>query len=161
MEQTETKSTPGTGSETSQQPARGFSNFSGPDSGSGGSSRVTSASTGSTGATRSTASQDLASELDKLLDRIPMLSGENLEKAKAEFVELAAKSGNAATELAAKSAEVAKRVSGRVKSEWETGLERTETFVHANPIRALGIALGVGVVLGARLFGGSRRHDGM
>ncbi|MDQ0139036.1 DUF883 family protein [Cupriavidus necator] len=154
MEQTEVKSTPSTGSGTGQQQVPGFSNASGRESGNG-AQRTSSTST------RSTGSQDLASELDKLLDRIPMLSGENLEKAKAEFVELAAKSSNAATELAAKSAEVAKRVSGRVKSEWETGLERTETFVHANPIRALGIALGVGVVLGARLFGGSRRHDGM
>jgi ElaB/YqjD/DUF883 family membrane-anchored ribosome-binding protein len=155
MEQTEVKSTHSTGSGTSQQQMPGFSNSSGRDSGNGAPSRGASTST------RSKASQDLASELDKLLDRIPMLSGENLEKAKAEFVELAAKSTNAATELAAKSADVAKRVTGRVKSEWETGLERTETFVHANPIRALGIALGVGVVLGARLFGGSHRHDGM
>jgi ElaB/YqjD/DUF883 family membrane-anchored ribosome-binding protein len=155
MEQTEVKSTPITGSGTSQQQTAGFSNASGRDSGNGAPSK------GGSTSTRSKASQDLASELDKLLDRIPMLSGENLEKAKAEFVELAARSSNAATELAAKSADVAKRVTGRVKSEWDTGLERTETFVHANPIRALGIALGVGVVLGARLFGGSHRHDGM
>ncbi|MCY1291614.1 hypothetical protein D9M70_408090 [compost metagenome] len=109
--------------------------------------------------TSASASQDLARELDKLLDRIPMLSGESLEKAKADFIDLAARSGNTATELAAKSADVARRVTGRVKDEWETGRERAESLVHANPIRALGVALGVGAVLGAIVAGSSHRHN--
>lgn len=104
-----------------------------------------------------TGTQDLARELDKLLDRLPGLAGEERDKAKAEFLELAAKSTTSATELVAKSADVAKRVTGRVRNEWETGRQRAETFVHANPIRAAAIALGVGVVFGARLFGNSRR----
>ncbi|CAN7768178.1 hypothetical protein LJR296_007259 [Cupriavidus necator] len=150
MEQTEVKSTHD--SESGTVP-RKESVFTGRESASDSPSKRAST------LTRTTASQDLARELDKLLDRIPTLSSENLDKAKAEFVELAAKSGNTATELAAKSADVARRVTGRVKSEWETGLERTETLVHAYPIRALGVALGIGLVLGARLFGGSHRHD--
>ncbi|MBB3013053.1 MULTISPECIES: DUF883 family protein [Cupriavidus] len=149
MEQTETTSTPTSTSGLRQQETR-MSSASGSETRSGASWRDTPE--------RSSASQDLARELDRLIDRLPTLSGDNLEQAKAEFVELAAKSGSAATEIAAKSADVARRVKGRVKSEWETGLERTETFVHANPVRALGMALGIGVVLGARLFGGSHRH---
>lgn len=149
MEQTETTSTPTSTSGLRQQETR-MSSISGSDTRSGAPWRDTSA--------RSSTSQDLARELDRLIDRLPTLSGDNLEQAKAEFVELAAKSGSAATEIAAKSADVARRVKGRVKSEWETGLERTESFVHANPVRALGMALGIGVVLGARLFGGSHRH---
>lgn len=151
MEQTETTSTPTSTSGLRQQETR-MSSVSGSETRSG-------APWGDT-STRSPASEDLARELDRLIDRLPTLSGDNLEQAKAEFVELAARSGSAATEIAAKSRDVARRVSGRVKSEWETSLERTETFVHANPVRALGIALGLGVVLGARLFGGSRRSDG-
>ncbi|SOY62764.1 conserved hypothetical protein [Cupriavidus taiwanensis] len=150
MEQTETTSTPTSTSGLRQQETR-MSSVSGSDTRSGASWRDTSE--------RSSASQDLARELDRLIDRLPTLSGDNLEQAKAEFVELAAKSGSAATEIAAKSADVARRVKGRVQSEWETGLERTETFVHANPVRALAMALGLGVVLGARLFGGSHRHQ--
>lgn len=152
MEQTETTITPTSTSGMRQQETRMPS--------ASGSNMSSSAPWSSTSA-RSSGSQDLARELDRLIDRLPTLSGENLERAKAEFVELAARSGNAATEIAAKSADVARRVKGRVMSEWETSLERTETFVHANPVRALGIALGVGVVLGARLFGGSRRHDSL
>lgn len=150
MEQTETTSTPTSTSGLRQQETR-MSSISGSETRGGASWRDTSA--------RSPASQDLARELDRLIERLPTLSGDNLEQAKAEFVELAAKSGSAATELAAKSADVARRVKGRVQSEWETSLERTESYVHANPLRALAMALGVGVVLGARLFSGSQRSQ--
>lgn len=149
MEQTETTSTPTSTSGMRQQETR-MSSTSGSDTRGGATWRDTSA--------RSSASQDLARELDRLLERLPTLSGDSLEQAKTEFIELAARSGSAATELAAKSADVARRVKGRVQSEWETGLERTESFVHANPMRALAMALGIGVVLGARLFGASHRH---
>ncbi|PZX23974.1 conserved hypothetical protein [Cupriavidus phytorum] len=152
MEQTETTSTPTSTSGLRQQETR-MSSVSGSETRSSAPWKDTSA--------RSTASQDLARELDRLIDRLPTLSGDNLEQAKAEFVQLAARSGSAATELAAKSAEVARQVKGRVKNEWETGLERTESFVHANPVRALAMALGIGVVLGARLFGGHRHHRDM
>lgn len=156
MEQTEVKSTPDSGMGTSQKDfSQKESAFAGRDSVSG------SQPNNSSRSTASAASQDLARELDQLLDRIPTLSGANLDKAKADFIALAARSGNAATELAAKSADVAKRVTGRVKDEWETGRERAESFVHANPIRAVGVALGIGLVLGARLFGGSHRRDGL
>ncbi|WP_454742924.1 hypothetical protein [Cupriavidus necator] len=151
MEQTETKSTYNSGFGTSPQKESAFGARE-----SVGTEPRSQASSSSAG---STASQDLARELDRLLERLPALSGESLEKAKGEFLELAAKTGNPATELAAKSADVARRVTGRVKNEWETGRERAETLVHANPVRALGVALGVGVVLGAKLFGSSHRHD--
>ncbi|SPA52743.1 hypothetical protein [Cupriavidus taiwanensis] len=150
MEQMETTSTPTSTSGLRQQDTR-MSSVSGSDTRTGAAWKDTSA--------RSPASQDLARELDRLLERLPTLTGDNLEQAKAEFVELAARSGSAATEIAAKSKDVARRMTGRVKTEWETGLERTESFVHANPMRALAMALGIGVVLGARLFDGSRRHD--
>lgn len=153
MEQTETKSTYNSGFGASPSPQKESAFGSRESVGTEQRSQASSSSAGST------ASQDLARELDRLLERLPALSGESLEKAKAEFLELAAKTGNPATELAAKSADVARRVTGRVKNEWETGRERAETLVHANPVRALGVALGVGVVLGAKLFGSSHRHE--
>ncbi|WP_051320767.1 YqjD family protein [Cupriavidus sp. amp6] len=104
-------------------------------------------------------SQELSRELDRLLERLPALAGEERDKAKADFLKLAAKSAGTATELVAKSADVAKRVTGQVKSGWASGRERAESFVHANPVRAVGIALGIGLVLGARLFGAYRRGD--
>lgn len=103
------------------------------------------------------ASQHLSHELDKLLERLPGLAGGDRDKAKAEFLELAAKSAGTATELVAKSADVARRVTGRVRSEWEYGRGRAESFIYANPVRAVAVALGIGVVLGARLFGSHRR----
>lgn len=108
-------------------------------------------------AAKESASQDLSRELDKLLERLPGLAGEDRDRAKAEFLEIAAKSAGTATELIARSADVAKRVTGRVKSEWEYGRERAESLVHANPLRTVGIVLGIGVVLGASLFGSSRQ----
>ncbi|MFS8980519.1 hypothetical protein PO002_39855 [Cupriavidus necator] len=56
-----------------------------------------------------------------------------------------------------KTADVAKRVTGRVKDEWQTRRERAESFVHANAFGAVGAALGIGMVLGALLFSGSHR----
>ncbi|WP_354684663.1 hypothetical protein [Cupriavidus necator] len=151
MEQTETRSTYPSGMGTSPQQESTFGEREYMSS----NSRSERASS----LTKTEASQDLARALDRLMDRLPSLSGESLEQAKAEFLEQAAKSSNAAAELAARSADVARRVTGRVKNEWETGRERAETMVHANPIRALGVALGIGVVLGARLFGGAHRHS--
>ncbi|MCY1291105.1 hypothetical protein D9M68_380160 [compost metagenome] len=148
MEDTELKSTQNSGLGMGSQQE---SAFGGRSSISGLRPKDASTSTGPL------APQDLARELDKLLERIPMLSGENLEKAKTEFLDLAAKSGNVATELAEKTADVAKRVTGRVKDEWETRRERAESFVHANPFGAVGAALGIGMVLGALLFSGSHR----
>lgn len=103
------------------------------------------------------ASRSLSRELDNLLDRLPGLVGEDRDKAKAEFLKFAAKSTRTTTELVAKSADVAKRVTGRVKNEWETGRECAESFINAHPLRAASIALGIGILLGAKLFGHSRR----
>ncbi|WP_196251535.1 hypothetical protein [Cupriavidus necator] len=152
MEEIETRSTynTGFGSVPQQEPTFG-------ERASGDTSRRQEGSSSSSA--KSAASQELARELDRLLDRLPGLSGESLEQAKAEFVERAAKSGRTAAELAAKSADVARRMTGIVKNEWEVGRERAETLVHANPISAVGVALGVGVLLGAILFGSSR-HGG-
>ncbi len=103
------------------------------------------------------ASRDLSRELDRLLERLPGLAGEDRDKAKAEFLKFAAKSTRTTAELVAKSADVAKRVTGRVKNEWETGRECAESFVNAHPLRAAWMALGVGILLGAKLFGHSHR----
>lgn len=159
MEQEETKGTQGSavGTSTLLEPTfgnRGFSSQStaGPATG------FSSARRRDDGpAAKEKASQDLSRELDKLLERLPGLAGEDRDRAKAEFLEIVAKSAGTATELIARSADVAKRVTGRVKSEWEYGRERAESLVHANPLRTVGIVLGIGVVLGASLFGSSRQ----
>lgn len=152
MEEIETRSTynTGFGSNPQQEPTFG-------ERASGDTSRRPQ---GASSSAKSAASQELARELERLLDRLPGLSGESLEQAKAEFLERAAKSSRTAAELAAKSADVARRMTGLVKNEWEVGRERAETLVHANPISAVGVALGVGVLLGAILFGSSHRHGG-
>ena len=62
-------------------------------------------------------------------------------KAKKEFLELAAKSHSPSMELVTKSAEVAKRVTGSVKQEWEAKRERADSYVHAYPFRAVGISV--------------------
>ncbi|BDB28738.1 hypothetical protein Tamer19_22990 [Cupriavidus sp. TA19] len=160
MEQAETKVTQGgaLGTSTLRVPTFGERAVASPSTSdpTSGSSSVRHGEDGPASA-EGKASQNLSRELDKLLERLPGLAGEDRDKAKAEFLEIAAKSAGTATELVAKSADVAKRVTGRVKSEWDTGRERAESFVHANPLRAVGIALGIGVMLGARLFGSSRQ----
>lgn len=103
-------------------------------------------------------SQGLSEALDKLLERLPGLFGDERTKAKKEFLELAEKSHSPRLELAAKSAEVARRVTGSVKQEWETRRERADTYVHANPFRSLGIAVGMGVLLGAIGVGSLHRR---
>lgn len=95
------------------------------------------------------ASQELSDALETLLERLPGLTGEDRTHAKKEFLELAAKSGRKPLELVAKTAEVAKRVTGNVKQELEVKRERAEAYVHANPPRAVGIALGAGILIGA------------
>ncbi|MEM5431349.1 DUF883 family protein [Cupriavidus oxalaticus] len=161
MEQAEMEGTQASGPVTSTP---GVPSFSGRGAASQSASGYTSGSAfarrgNDAQASADRASQELSRELDKLLERLPGLAGEDRDKAKADFLELAAKSAGTASELVAKSTDVAKRVTGQVKSGWANGRERAETFVHANPVRAVGIALGVGVVLGARLFGSYRRGD--
>ncbi|MGO4305773.1 DUF883 family protein [Cupriavidus sp. RAF12] len=113
---------------------------------------------GASASMEKTASQALSDALDKLLERLPGLVGEDRTKAKKEFLEFAAKSHSRPMELVAKSAEVAKRVTGGVKQEWEAGRERADSYVHANPFRAVGIAVGIGVLLGAIGVASLHRH---
>ncbi|PLP97945.1 hypothetical protein [Cupriavidus pauculus] len=120
----------------------------------------TSGSGDSTSASREKpTSQALSEALDKLLERLPTLFGDERTKAKKEFLELAAKSHSPSMELVTKSTEVAKRVTGSVKQEWEARRERADSYVHAYPFRAMGISVMIGVLLGAIGVGSLHRHE--
>ncbi len=120
---------------------------------SGGSADDTSASR------EKSTSQALSEALDKLLERLPTLVGDDRTKAKKEFLELAAKSHSPSMELVAKSAEVAKRVTGSVKHEWEARRERADSYVYAYPFRVAGISVMIGMLLGAIGVGSLQRHE--
>ena len=93
-------------------------------------------------------SQELSEALDRLLERWPGFVGEQRVEAKREFLELAARLSRPDSELLAKSTQVANRVAGSIREGWETQRSEAETFVHANPARAVGLATAIGVLLG-------------
>lgn len=95
-----------------------------------------------------TSSQELSEALDRLLERWPGCVGEQRVEAKKEFLELAARLSRPGSELLAKSTQVANRVAGSIREGWETQRSEAETFMHANPARAVGLATAIGVLLG-------------
>lgn len=80
--------------------------------------------------------------LNDFLRRVPLLSGDGLDRAKQDFLE------------------TVKRLNSQISSGGQKGLppyrQRIGALVTDQPARAIGIALGLGIILGARCFIG--RH---
>ncbi|GJG94928.1 YqjD family protein [Cupriavidus pauculus] len=92
--------------------------------------------------------RQLAQDLDDLLTQLPNLTGEAIQSAKQKFLN---KASQGSDKLAAIKAQVTDGVS--------RGQECVTEYTHREPIKALGMALGVGVLLGALLCRPSR-HGG-
>lgn len=82
----------------------------------------------------------LAKDLDDLLAQLPSLTGEAVEAAKRSFL---AKAEQGSSRLQAMKETACHRM--------EHAQECVNDYVHQQPMRALGMALGVGVLLGAVL----------
>lgn len=91
--------------------------------------------------------RQLAQDLDDLLTQLPNLTGEAIQSAKQKFLDKAAQGSD---KLASIKAQVTDGVS--------RGQECVTEYTHREPIKALGMALGVGVLLGALLCRPSRSH---
>lgn len=91
--------------------------------------------------------RQMAQDLDDLLAQLPNLTGEAIETAKQTFLTKAAQGQD---KLASIKASVTDSVS--------RGQECVTEYVHKEPMRALGMALGVGVLLGALLCRPSRGY---
>jgi len=92
--------------------------------------------------------RQLAKDLDDLLAQLPNLTGEAIETAKQTFLSKAAQGSD---KLASIKASVSDSVS--------RGQECVTDYTHREPIKALGMALGVGVLLGALLCRPTRHGD--
>lgn len=92
----------------------------------------------------------LKQELDDLISRIPTLSGAALSEAKEEFL-----SKMYATRDAAKG------VSENVRLQISRRAEDTAAYVKEQPLRSMGMAVGVGIILGLLMAnrGGGRGSD--
>lgn len=93
-------------------------------------------------------SRQLARDLDDLLAQLPNLTGEAIETAKQTFLTKAAQGSD---KLASIKASVTDSVS--------RGQECVTEYTHREPIKALGMALGIGVLLGALLCRPGRHYD--
>jgi len=94
-----------------------------------------------------TDTRQLAQDLDDLLAQLPNLTGEAIESAKQTFL---AKAAQGSDKLAA--------IKTSVSDSMSRGQECVTQYTHREPMKALGMALGVGVLLGALLCRPSR-HD--
>ncbi len=95
--------------------------------------------------------RQLAKDLDDLLAQLPNLTGEAIESAKQTFLSKAASGSD-------KLASIKDSVSDSVSR----GQECMTEYVHQQPLRSVGMALGLGVLLGALLCRPSRhcnRYD--
>ncbi|GAA0836190.1 MAG: DUF883 domain-containing protein [Cupriavidus sp.] len=91
--------------------------------------------------------RQLAQDLDDLLAQLPNLTGDAIESAKQAFL---SKAASGQDKLASIKTSVADSVS--------RGQECVTEYVHQQPMRSLGMALGLGVVLGALLCRPSSRY---
>lgn len=94
-------------------------------------------------ASRSTAqlrasTDQLARDLDDLLSQLPSLTGEAMEAAKKTFLAKAERGSSALHSLKENACH-----------RMENAQECARDYVHREPVRALGMAVGVGVLLGA------------
>ncbi|KAI3593751.1 hypothetical protein D9X30_1478 [Cupriavidus sp. U2] len=92
--------------------------------------------------------RQLAKDLDDLLAQLPNLTGEAIETAKQTFL---AKAAQGTDKLASIKASVSDSVS--------RGQECVTDYTHREPIKALGMALGIGVLLGALLCRPTRHGE--
>ena len=92
--------------------------------------------------------RQLAKDLDDLLAQLPNLTGEAIASAKQTFLTKAAQGSD---KLASIKAQVSDSVS--------RGQECVTEYTHREPIKALGMALGIGILLGALLCRPMRHGD--
>lgn len=92
--------------------------------------------------------RQLAKDLDDLLAQLPNLTGEAIEAAKQTFL---AKAAQGSDKLAS--------IKASVSDSMSRGQECVTQYTHREPIKALGMALGLGVLLGALLCRPSRHGD--
>lgn len=92
--------------------------------------------------------RQLAQDLDDLLAKLPNLTGDAIESAKQAFL---SKAASGSDKLAS--------IKSSVSDGMARGQECVTEYVHQQPIRAMGMALGIGVLLGAVLCHPSRRRD--
>ncbi|CAG2141211.1 hypothetical protein D3C87_1787990 [compost metagenome] len=91
----------------------------------------------------------LAKDLDDLLSQLPNLTGEAVEAAKKTFLSKAERGSQALDSI-----------KSTVSHNWQQGQECVTEYVNKQPMRAIGMALGIGVLLGAVLCRPSRhRYD--
>lgn len=83
-------------------------------------------------------SKQLARDLDDLLSQLPNLTGEAIETAKQTFL---AKASQGSDKLSS--------IKASVTDSMSRGQECVTDYTHREPIKALGMALGIGVLLGA------------
>lgn len=103
-------------------------------------------------AARSTLRADtnqLARDLDDLLAQLPNLTGEAIDAAKKTFLSKAQRGSHTLESF-----------KSSVSHNWQSGQECVTEYVNKQPMQALGVALGVGVLLGALLCRPGRRYDG-
>lgn len=102
------------------------------------------------GAVARSEASGLKRELDDLISRIPTLSGAALDEAKEEFL-----SKMNATRDAAKG------ISDNVRQQISQRAEDTAAYVKEQPLRSMGMAVGVGIILGLLMAnrGGGRSPD--
>ncbi|REE85243.1 DUF883 family protein [Cupriavidus plantarum] len=82
----------------------------------------------------------LARDLDDLISQLPSLTGEAVDAAKQKFLAKAERGSNALQSLTANACE-----------RMEHAQECAKDYVHREPVRALGMAAGIGFLLGALL----------
>ncbi|WP_172966145.1 DUF883 family protein [Cupriavidus pauculus] len=84
--------------------------------------------------------RQLAQDLDDLLAQLPNLTGEAIQAAKEKFLSKAAQGSDKLASIKAS-----------VTDSMSRGQECVTDYTHKEPMKALGMALGVGVLLGALL----------
>ncbi|RZT36752.1 DUF883 family protein [Cupriavidus agavae] len=92
-------------------------------------------------------SRQLAQDLDDLLAKLPTLTGDAIESAKQTFL---SKASQGSDKLAS--------IKHSVTDSYARGQECVTEYVHEQPVRAVGMALGIGFLLGALLCRPGRSH---
>ncbi|WP_066741091.1 DUF883 family protein [Cupriavidus sp. D384] len=92
--------------------------------------------------------RQMAKDLDDLLAQLPNLTGEAIETAKQTFL---AKAAQGSDKLAS--------IKASVTDSMSRGQECVTEYTHREPVKALGMALGLGILLGALLCRPMRHGD--
>ncbi|WP_420991506.1 DUF883 family protein [Cupriavidus sp. 30B13] len=90
----------------------------------------------------------LKRELDDLISRIPAMSADAVNEAKQEFLDKVESARDKARGL-----------SDNVRQQLSQRAEDTAAYVKEQPLRSMGIAVGIGIILGLMMRGGGRDYD--